>query len=166
MVILVDTREQDTIRARKRLHDIGCQIERQKLDFGDYSVKCSRLDLSNLVAVERKMSIDEICACYGGQRKRFKAEFERCKAVGGKLYLLIENGSWERIYGGSYRSKMSPASLSASILAWLARYNCQIVFCEPDTSGKLIHDILYRELRERLMNLPDEEPQIQADSHS
>lgn len=153
MVVLVDSREQDTIRARKRLHDIGCPIERVALKFGDYSVKCSHLDLSDKVAIERKMSIDELAMCYGSSRKRFTAEFERAKAAGAKLYLLIENGSWERLYGGIYRSKMTPESLVASAQAWMARYDCQIMFCEPNTSGKLIHDILYRELKERLADI-------------
>ena len=40
--------------------------------------------------------------------------------------------------------------LSASLTAWLARYNCQIIFCEPATTGKLIREVLYRELKERL----------------
>ena len=40
MVCLVDTREQDTPRLRARLRDIGCPWERQKLDFGDSSVRC------------------------------------------------------------------------------------------------------------------------------
>ena len=33
MVILVDTREQDTPRLRLRLRRMGCPWERQKLDF-------------------------------------------------------------------------------------------------------------------------------------
>lgn len=39
MVILVDTREQDTPRLRLRLNKMECPYERQKLDFGDYSAK-------------------------------------------------------------------------------------------------------------------------------
>ncbi len=155
MTILVDTREQDTARARGRLRDMGCRYERQALPFGDYSVKCclpcgQELDLSNTVAIERKMDLDELCNCYCKDRPRFSREFERARQAGAKLYLLVENADWEKAYSGDYRSKMGPAALIASILAWLARYECQVLFCSPATSGKLIHDILYRELKERL----------------
>ena len=150
MVCLVDTREQDTPRLRARLKEIGCPWERKKLNFGDYSVKCDAIDLSETIAVERKMDLDELCNCYCKERKRFEREFERAKQAGAKVYLLIEDGSWEDAYSGKYRSRMSPESLVASLQAWLARYNCQVIFCRQHTTGKLIHDILYRELKEAL----------------
>lgn len=150
MVCLVDTREQGTPRLRARLKEIGCPWERKKLNFGDYSVKCDAIDLSETIAVERKMDLDELCNCYCKERKRFEREFERAKRAGAKVYLLIEDGSWEDAYSGKYRSRMSPESLVASIQAWLARYNCQVIFCRQHTTGKLIHDILYRELKEAL----------------
>lgn len=150
MVCLVDTREQDTPRLRARLKKIGCPWERKKLNFGDYSVKCDAIDLSETIAVERKMDLDELCNCYCKERKRFEREFDRAKQAGAKVYLLIEDGSWEDAYSGKYRSRMSPESLVASIQAWLARYNCQVIFCRQHTTGKLIHDILYRELKEAL----------------
>lgn len=150
MVCLVDTREQDTPRLRARLKEIGCPWERKKLNFGDYSVKCDAIDLSETIAVERKMDLDELCNCYCKERKRFEREFERAKQSGAKVYLLVEDGSWEDAYSGKYRSRMSPESLVASIQAWLARYNCQVIFCQPQTTGRLIRDILYRELKEAL----------------
>lgn len=156
MVCLVDTREQDTPRFRARMKSIVCPWERKKLDFGDYSAKCESLDLSGSVVIERKMSLDELCNCYCKERGRFEREFERAMAANAKVYLLIEDASWEQAYAGKYRSKMNPNSLTASMIAWLARYNCQILFCSPDTSGRLIHDVLYRELKERLEALPDE----------
>ena len=90
MVILVDTREQDTPRLRLRLRRMGCPWERQKLDFGDYSAKF-RLPTGDFwtlacrVAVERKMSLDELCQCYTKGRDRFQREFERAKNTGAKL---------------------------------------------------------------------------------
>ena len=156
MVCLVDTREQDTVRARKRLDSIGLPIERVTLPFGDYSARCECLDLRNSVSIERKMSLDEIAHCYCQDRKRFEREFERAKQANAKVYLLIENGDWEKAYAGRYRSQMKPESLVASMTAWLSRYNCQLLFCQEETSGRLIHDVLYRELKERLEALPDE----------
>ena len=152
---LVDTREQDTPLFRKRMETLGVPYERQKLDFGDYSVKCDALSLSSAVAVERKMHLDELCNCFCKDRKRFEREFERAARAGAKVYLLIENASWEAAYNGAYRSKMAPASLVASMQAWLARYDCQLIMCKKETSGKLIHDILYRELKEHLEAMDD-----------
>src|SRR5574344_224135 len=156
LVCLVDTREQDTIRAKKRLESIGLTIERVALPFGDYSARCEALDLSDKVVIERKMDLTELCGCYCQSRKRFEREFLRAKNADAKVYLLIENASWEKAYGGLYRSQMRPESLVASMTAWLARYRCQLIFCKEETSGKLIHDILYREMKERLEAMPDE----------
>nr|DAJ10351.1 MAG TPA: ERCC4 domain protein [Caudoviricetes sp.] len=157
LTLIVDTREQDTDRLRRRIRQTGLSFVRQKLDFGDYSAKTTldngtEFDISSSVSIERKMNLDELCACYCKDRKRFTREFERAKSAGAKVYLLIENANWEKAYNGSYRSKMSPQALTASLFAWLARYNCQIIFCKEETSGKIIREILYREMKERLEN--------------
>ena len=44
ITVLVDTREQPTIRAKKRLESMNLPYERKKLDFGDYSAKCTLPD--------------------------------------------------------------------------------------------------------------------------
>lgn len=156
ITVLVDTREQETAAMRKRLSTIGYPYRREKLDFGDYSAECKgggeTISFKNLVAIERKMSLDEICSCYCRGRGRFTREFQRAKDANAKVYLLIENGDWEKVYAGKYRSQMSPEAFSASLLAWLARYNCQLIFCKPETSGRLIGNILYREIKEHLEN--------------
>lgn len=35
------------------------------------------MDFSPDIAIERKMSLDELCQCYGKERKRFQKEFSR-----------------------------------------------------------------------------------------
>lgn len=157
LTLIVDTREQDTDRLRRRIRQTGLSFVRQKLDFGDYSAKTTldngtEFDISSSVSIERKMNLDELCACYCKGRKRFTREFERAKSAGAKVYLLIENASWENTFNGKYRSKMTSSALTASMFAWLARYNCQIIFCKAETSGKIIREILYREMKERLEN--------------
>ena len=156
MSILWDTREQDTPRARKRMEQVGAPIERVALSFGDYSATCDALDLRDKEAVERKMDLDELARCYCQDRGRFTREFQRAKEAGAKVYLLIENGSLDAAYAGHYRTRVHPSSLTASMIAWLARYDCQILFCNESNSGKVIHDVLYRELKERLEAMPDE----------
>lgn len=160
MVILVDTREQDTPRLGARLKDIGCTYERHKLDFGDYSAKFPvGGDWFYLnVAVERKMDFSELAQCFCNGRARFAREFDRAQKADAKIYLLIENQNWEDAYSGDYRSLMKPQAFVASLLTWLARYRCQIVLCDQSTTGKLIHDILYREGREALERMMLDEP--------
>lgn len=158
MTVLVDTREQETLALRRRLDKMPCPKKRAKLPSGDYSAKCTLPDgtefsLENKIAVERKMSVDEICANFCRGRERFKNEFDRFHAVGGKLYILVEDACWEKIFANAYETKMSPESLAASLLAWSARYNAQIVFCDAFYSGILIYKILYSELREHLKRL-------------
>ena len=158
MVILIDTREQPTQRLKSRMDIIGLPYERRKLDQGDYSCKCTlpggeEFDFSSRVSIERKMDIDELCLCFGKERKRFEREFNRAKENGCKIYLLVENGNWEKAYNGKYRSRYNPKALIASINAFRARYNMQIDFCKEETTGRLIKDILYRELKEYLLNL-------------
>ena len=157
MTVLCDTREQDTPRARKRLQQIGAPIERVALSFGDYSVKCDGLDLREKVCLERKMDLDELARCYCQDRKRFVREFKRAKEAGAKIILLVENGSLDEVYDGHYRARVNSSALTASMFAWLARYDCQLLFCKEENSGKVIHDVLYRELKERLEEMPDEE---------
>lgn len=155
MVIIVDDREKDTPLLHQRLSSFPCAYMRKRLDFGDYSAEVTlpdgeKFSLADKVVVERKMALDEICGNFTTNRVRFAKEFDRAAAAGAKTYILIENGSWEKIHRGAYRSKMTPASLLGSLTTWLARYNCQIIFCEPDTTSWLIHAFLLHEMREAL----------------
>ena len=155
MVILVDSREQDTEQARRRYASFGCDHRKHKLDFGDYSCEFTLpngkvISLADKCVIERKYGLSELCMCYTRERSRFKREFDRAASKQAKMILLIENASWEAVYNGRYRSQMKPQALVASLLAWLARYNCQLIFCKAETSGRMIRDILYREAKERL----------------
>lgn len=158
LTILVDTREQPTDRFKKRIEAMDVPAVRRKLDFGDYSAAVTLPDgeeysLAAAVCVERKMDIDELCSCFCQERARFTREFERAHDSEAKVYLLVENATWERIYSGKYRSRMQSHALEASINTWMARYNCPLIFCKPETTGRLIKDILYREMKERLEKL-------------
>ena len=160
MKVCVDTREQPTKRAEMRYKQFGCPYQRKKLNVGDYTAVFTmpdgkELSLENLISIERKESITELCMCFCQERKRFIREFDRARDSGTKVYLLIENASFKNMYAGKYRSHMAPKSLIASILSWLARYDCQIVFVEPEGSGRLIRDILFYEARELLLQMEE-----------
>ena len=165
--IITDTREQPTARYRareKQFEKMGCKTRRETVNSGDYTAEFELPDgtpfsLRDVVCVERKMSINEICGNFTHGRERFDREFERLKAAGTKTYLIIEDAAWDKIYSGNYGglhpSKMRPTALVASLLAFCARYNVIPFFCPPQITAKLIRDIFYYEARERLEALED-----------
>ena len=162
MIILYDTREQQNAALKRRLEGFTCPSLRHKLNFGDYSVAFvdenkDMVFCDSLVAVERKMSLDELCNCFTKGRSRFEREFIRAKENNAKVHLLIENGSYEKIFAEKYRSKLNPNALIASCLAWAERYNLQLHFCKPDTTPLLIEKILYYWLKNYLENLEAED---------
>lgn len=160
--ILVDTREQATAKALERYASFGCPYEKATLRYGDYCADVTlpggRLlyDTSRAIsarcAIERKMSLDELSACFTHGRERFEREFGRAADEGAKVYLLVENASWEAILNHRYRTKFQPKAFIASLTAWSIRYNLTPVFCKAATSGRLIREILYRDMKERLVN--------------
>lgn len=157
--IIYDTREHQTKALEERIKSFGCPAQRRHLNFGDYTAACTQDDgsefcLANIVVVERKQNIDELCTCFTSDRERFVREFERAMKVNAKTYLLVEWASWEKMYAGRYKSKMYPTSLIGSLTTWLARYNCQLLLCEPGTSGKQIRDVQLHEMREALLKIP------------
>lgn len=161
MRVLVDTREQDTPRARRRLASIGLPVDRVALDYGDYTYNAtlpsggSIYDLSKgrirpSCAIERKMDLDELAQCYCGSRDRFEREWERAQEAGARLWLIVENSSWAMIYAHKYRTRMNHDAFIQSILAYQCRYDSRLIMCDEFSSGRLIRDILYRDLKERL----------------
>ena len=153
MQIVVDTREHRTAEAVKRWEAFGVPYRQDKLDFGDYGAEFYIPGFGKWTSpavVERKMSLTEICGNFFQHRDRFVREFERAMAAGFKVYLLIEGESWEAAYAGRYRSKVLPQCLVASLTAWMARYNCVVLFCTARTAPKLIKEVLYREAKEKL----------------
>lgn len=159
MVVLVDTREQPSEKAEKRIKSIGIRTERKKLEYGDYAYSFTLPDGSSVnkdgtiepdVVIERKMSLDELAMCFCRERKRFKNEMNRAKEKNAKVYLLVEDATWENLITGKYRSNMNPKSFYSSLIAWCCRFNMTPIFCKSETSGFLIGQILYRELKERL----------------
>ena len=158
--VICDNREQPTAKAKERYESFGVPWERATLNYCDYTYNCTLPDGSQLYdiseslsprcAIERKMSLDELAACLGRERGRFEREFQRATDHGARIFLLVENATWEGLLNHRYRSKMHPNAFFASLTAWMIRYNLNIVFCKADTSGKLIKEILYRDLKERL----------------
>ena len=158
--ILVDTREQPSKRAQKRYEAFETPYRRATLDYGDYAYNAilpggayihnTAETIKPLCAVERKMNLDELAGCYTRSRQRFRREFERAQENGCRIYLVCENANWENLLNGKYRSLFNSNAFAASQIAWMVRYNANVIFCKEETSGRLIKEILYRDLKERL----------------
>ena len=160
MEILVDTREQPSQRATDRYESFGCPWQKRTLNFGDYTYNfllpngeklfSEEITVSGHAVIERKMSLTELSGCFCQSRERFKAEFERATAAGASIYLLVEDATWEKLLTGKYKTRFNPAAFTASLIAWSIRYNIKPIFCRKESSGRIIKEILYRELKERL----------------
>ena len=160
MEILVDTREQPSQRATDRYESFGCPWQKRTLNFGDYTYNfllpngeklfSDEITVSGHAVIERKMSLTELSGCFCQSRYRFKAEFERATAAGASIYLLVEDATWEKLLTGKYKTRFNPAAFTASLIAWSIRYNIKPIFCRKESSGRIIKEILYRELKERL----------------
>lgn len=161
MIILYDTREQDTPALRRRLSAFPCNSRREMCSFGDYSAACtlpdgSELSLNGTVAIERKMSLEELSRNFTAGRERFSNEFRRAQASGAKLYLLVENANWDKLFAGRYKAKFNKEAFIASLAAWQARYGTQVLFCSAEIAPLLIYKILRYELKEHLKRMEEQ----------
>lgn len=153
MVILVDKREQKTDRAERRYKSFSVPFRRETLNYGDYSAEFTlpNGEVERIhAAIERKMNLEELSTCLTHERDRFEREFQRAEADGASIYLLIEDATWENLINGRYKTMFNPKAFFCSTIAWVARYDLKPIFCKQETSGKMIQEILYRELKERL----------------
>lgn len=157
IVILVDSRE----KANKHILDVfdreGIQYRVTALESGDYTFELKAvpeldidhtMDFRQDVMIERKNSLDEISGNFTRGRARFNDEFGRAWAV--KKYLLIEDGSYEKILNHEYMADHSATSFFGSLLSFDARYDLHVCFATKKTSAILIYNICKYTLREIL----------------
>lgn len=160
MVVLVDTREQPSDRAFQRYESFGVPYRKQKLNYGDYTYSFTLPNKEQLfqenipinpdVVIERKKDLEELSQCFCQSRDRFRSEFERASEHNASIYLLVEDASWEKLLRGKYNTRFNEKAFTASLVAWMVRYNIKPIFCRHEVSGELIKEILYRELKDRL----------------
>lgn len=149
--VITDTREQVNDHIIKYFDTHKVEHFSRKLDIGDYSAQLGDETYERNVVIERKHNLDELCGNLTADRDRFEREFLRAKAYNTKVFLLIEEASWDDVFLGNYRSKLAPKSLLASLLSWQTRFGITIVFANKVNSGALIHGILYYWVREELL---------------
>lgn len=152
--VIVDTREKGNSHIIGYLESKKVPVESRALDTGDYSAAVTvdgvKLSIEDEVCIEKKNSIDEIAGNFTAERERFEREFLRAKAKGVKMFLFIENASYEKIMAHKYTSKTSPSALIASLLSWQARFNITVVLCDRQTLPEILLNTLYYAARESL----------------
>lgn len=149
LTIIADSREQVNGHVTGYFDQRKVAYTTRKLETGDYSAMIGDMTLEHEVVVERKASLDELASNLV-DRQRLEDEFTRAKAIGLKVFLLIENASLSDIFLHNYRSKYAVNSFIGTLLAWQIRYNITVIFCKPSESGQIIYGLMYYAAREAL----------------
>lgn len=133
--IIVDSREQDPLTFANLPSEVGT------LDTGDYSVR----SLEHLIAVERK-SLNDLLACVGRERDRFKRELQRLRAY--RFRLLVVETDALALESGEWRSQLQPAHVLGSLAAWSAQYELPIWLAgSHDAAGRFVERFLWQAAR-------------------
>lgn len=139
--LIIDTREQLTERFRRRVEAfdaLSVPYERRKLEVGDYSAVLKLpngevMDFTSLISIERKADINELLQSWFSDRKRFLAELQKAKKMGCKLYVAIEDGSYEELGRGEYTKNVKPSIAVSTYHAHEMRYNVNHQWVTPET---------------------------------
>lgn len=134
-VVVIDSREQVPLGFE------NLPVEPGTLDTGDYSIR----GLEHLIVVERK-SLDDLLACVGRERARFKRELQRLRAY--RFRLLVIEADAARIEVGDWRSKLTSAHVFGSLAAWTVQYGLPIWLAgDHDAAGRFVEKFLYQSAR-------------------
>jgi len=145
--IAYDTREQQPwLLIKPDYADV--EMVRKKLDCGDYCL----VGAEDLMALEKKRSLDELARCCAQDRARFERELQRmCDAGYRWKWLITQGGRYIDICEGNYRSRLNPLSFTQTLTKWEDRYGLRLRFVDTDTEAlKLVYSIMryvQRELR-------------------
>ena len=159
MQIIVDTREQPSKRAYDRYSLFGCPYRRQTMEFGDYTYNFTfnskelfppGVKVKSECVIERKASLDELSGNFTRDRMRFIRELQKAADAEASIYLLVENANLQKIYTGHYYTRFDKKAFFSSFMSIVAKYNIKPIFCPAEMSGRVIYEVLYRELKHRL----------------
>ena len=117
--ILIDTREQMPYSFRASVNLEGVEVI--KLDFGDYAVK----DELDLITIERKKSVIELCGNIGKNRKRFERELERMQEA--KRRIVLVEDYWSSLTKKQRFTRMPPNAVFESIIALELKYGVHFI---------------------------------------
>lgn len=139
--IVRDTREKPEHGFRFIKSKSCAGMVEEKLDFGDYAIK----DHPNLVVVERKQSVIELCGNLGKYRDRFERELQRMVDAGVKRKYIVVEESWYAAQKKQKFTRMHPNAVFGSIMALQVKYDIPFHFVGD-------HDTAHRVTRSLLLN--------------
>lgn len=111
------------------------------LSAGDYSLE----NLTHLISIERK-SLDDLLACIGRERDRFKRELQRLR--GYRFRCLVIEASYSDLERGEWRSQLKPSHVLGSLAAWTVQYSLPIWLAgDHQAAGRFAEKFLYQAAR-------------------
>jgi len=155
MTIICDSREQQCSHITEWFDKKKISYVSKKLDWGDYSFyipKNPELGIirdtyfNNQISIERKGCLDEIIENFV-ERDRLESEFLRHK---GKMYLIIEDSTYDDMYEGKYQSKYASKSAIGTLHSMTDRYGLNFIFLNKEYTAKFIFCTFYYHLRNQL----------------
>lgn len=146
-IIIIDTQEKKIAHITNFFKKNKILYDFRKLSYGDYALEYKGV-MNNSLMIERKADLEELSNNFCNRRTvknrdRFKREFERAKASGTQLCLMVESGDIRDLIRGNYRSKLDAKSYISSILSWRSKYNFQLDFVNKNIAGYWIYQNLY-----------------------
>jgi len=158
LTMIVDSREQKNQHILRYFTEKNIPYRVQKLDYGDYAAIIPKNEefgifrdiyLLDNVAIERKATLDELAQNLTHGRTQIENEFLRSR--GSKLYLMVEDATWQDIEAKKYRADYSPSAYMGTLRAFEARYDIRLSFTLSANSGSFIHSVLFYHAREFLL---------------
>jgi ERCC4-type nuclease len=136
IIAIQDSREQTPLDLSPLRTETGT------LATGDYSVK----GLEHVVAIERK-SLADLIACVGTERERFDACVQRLLSYPTRC--LVIEATWPDIEAGNWRSNVTPAAATGSLLGWIAAGLPVVMAGNHERAGRFVSRMLYIAARRR-----------------
>lgn len=145
-IIIIDTREKTPYNFRVNENLGGIEII--KLDSGDYSLK----GMEDLITIERKNNVIELCNNLGKNRKRFEAELERMKDIKFKFIIvedywssLLTKKPFKYVNGKPIYMRMNPNAVFQSIIAIQLKYGVNVIMAGTrEMAQKIVRSLLIK----------------------
>lgn len=154
ITMLYDTREKNNSHILEAWDKYKINYRKQKLDWGDYSCFIPKNENLNIprdlyfdreLVVERKAHLEELS---GNFTKRDVFEKEIC-TFKGRMFLLIENGTYGDICEGNYKTDYNKKSYLATLHTFVHRYKIEPIFLSNNKYSSLfIYNLMKYYIRE------------------
>lgn len=149
--VIVDTREQTPWDLSPLKMTTGT------LEVGDYSLSCLP---KHELAIERK-SLEDFISCCAGERERYERQLLRLR--GCRYGLVVVECSWNQLEFGQWRSKVTPKSVTGSVLGWMAEGVPFLFAHDHKRASELVRRYLYILARRRWRELREMHRQMQQE---